>query len=90
MYYNYDILTSGDRRAIRAKIKAERSFGTIDCRTARRRLRVALKNGDEMFPSIAKPGKYISDMFTSSRAYKTAYSFKRYEIELSNAAAWDY
>lgn len=97
MYYldHEDVLTSDELRNIRAAIKADRSYGRNDYRRIRRKMRNELTNArrengnNGMFSAITKPGKFISDTYTSSRDYKYAYGAKRAEIEFY-ARAWDY
>lgn len=83
----YDPLTRTDKRAIYALVVQERSF--LDLRKVRRNLRAAATRDTAYINSIVpKPGKFISEHFRSSRAFKSAYGRHRREIEFNDTRLW--
>lgn len=84
----YDLLTNRRKNEIRREVKTRIRSSMTDNRKTKRTLRTSINNGTfkEFGVEVPKPGKFVSDMFNSSRAFKGAYSYARSEVAFYDEA----
>lgn len=86
---NYDRLSLSRKKEVRNRVRVEREL--CDWRVIRRKLRRRLRTGSDPFNGLTapeKPGKFVSRMYRSSGAYKSAYSYLRSELDFYDLASY--
>lgn len=76
----YDLLTKRRKKEIKKGVRSRPSM--TETRKTKRNVRKALRDGTiaQMGFDFPKAGKFVSDRWTSSGAFKSAYTYARSEI----------